>query len=242
MSDIYNDYSYKRYKRPFRRRLFPIAVVVLTLGILFFIANLMFGFISFAPGATKVSIPTVTFYVAESESFSSKSDAIEQATIIKSSGGSGYLLVDSGQWVVVREISNKEIVSGKKYTTAQKDLKLACKDHINAVAVLLESFSTTFDRLCEYIEKFEHDVTSQNEIANNARLAYNNLIELANQFENTPGTSNDPTCAQIVVYLTRQLLGLNMVWMEGSSDNFAHVLKNAASWVIFALFDLTNAL
>jgi len=203
----------------------------------------MFGFINFAPRSSKVSIPVVTFYVTESELFTGKSDAIEQATIIKSEGGSGYLLADeNGKWKVVREIDNKEIDGGKKYTTVNKTLELVNKDHIRAVMELLGTFKTTFEMLCEYIEKFESGTCAQNEIANVARLAYNNLVDLSCEFEKIPGICNDPVCMQVVVYLTRQLLGLNMIWVEGSSDNFSHVLKNAASWVIFAYFDLMTAL
>ena len=242
MDKIYSGYSYERFKKP--RRIYVYVVIIIIILISTLSANLLFGFFNFNFASNYNSVlPGITFYVTESEEFANKSDAIARSVQIKNDGGSGYLRSVNGiLWKVIDDICANEIDSATVYSTAAKAIKISDKNHAQQVETILNTFHITFANLCDYIHRYENGTISQKEIADNARIAYNELIRLTTEFQDIQFKASNPVYSLILIYLTRQLLGLNIIWIEGLSDNFIHILKNAACWVAFAYCDLVNEL
>jgi len=241
MSDSYSGYTYRRYKK--RLRLFPFVVAGIGILVIFLTMNLFVGCVNLGTKqGTGATVPAVTFYTTESEVLNSKSQALEKASTIKNAGGAGYLRTSGTGFAVIDDICVNQIEGSKKYTSTKKTIKLTNKDHQDMVGVLAGTFQSTFEVLCGYIHKFEAGELTQSEISDSARLAYNNLVDLTGEFERIQETAKSTDYHTLLTYLTRQLFGLNLIWLEGSSANFLHVLRNSACWVIFAYFDLANTL
>lgn len=240
MSD-YSAYAYRRYKKP--KKFFGLIVIIIFIITGFFVANLFFGFISFG-NLTKetVTAQSFTFYTIESKAFESKSEAISYAIEVKQSGGSGYLRTDTDQtkWTVIINQSMSE--EGNKNIIEAREIRLAHKSHKEIVETLVGTFVTTFEKLDDFIKEYNEKTMTAKEISTQARIAYNNLIELVADFEQIQGSARSPVYAQILVYITRQLLGLNIAWLESENPNYEQVLKNASSWVIFAYADFIESI
>ena len=208
-------------------------------------ANLAFGFVDFkhVKKSEVVSIAPVTFYAKLSPTQRNKTDAMRVSTDTKNSGGSGYLVAAATEgWAVVVDVNNAQIDGGAPVVTRTATLTLTSADHRTLIEALTGSFKTTFDTLCEYQKSYAEKRMTATEISASARLAYNNLVDTMGQLETVQGVAQNPAYTKLLTYLVRQLFGLNLLWLDTGGDNFGHVLKNAASWVIYALNDLTAAL
>jgi hypothetical protein len=203
---------------------------------LFFTANLVFHFADFGRAVRKsVVAAPVSFYVASTQIFPTKAEALARATLEKDGGGAAYIVSGANGWSVVKNLSDTQIPDSTSVTTKAAKIKLENNNDEGLVNALVGSFKTTFDTLCEYGRSFEARKISKAEIMGAARLAYNNLVALTEELTRSGGYD------VLTDALVRQLFGLNAVWLLGETENFSHVLKYAASWVIFAFFDLTNA-
>jgi len=156
------------------------------------------------------------------------------STEIKNAGGSGYLVSNNNSWTVVNDIRNTNFDTATKYTTRKTNIALTDKAHYKLVSALIGSFKSTFDTLCDFRDKYDAGEITKAEISDLARIAYMNLVDLRGELELVGGYT------ALYSYLTRQLFGLNLLWLEVGTAGFSHVLKNSASWVIFALHDLSN--
>jgi hypothetical protein len=234
--DAYSGYSYKRYRG--RPKVFLFIALPVILAILFFVANLAFGFIDFkhtrAPASVKIS--SVTFYARLTTPQKTKSEAMRTATETKNTGGSGYML-NTGEpgWAVVMDIGPNAFDGSTATTTKDAQIHLSSLDHKALIESLTGTFKVSFETVCGFLK--DPSVASAS-----ARLAYNNLVDLTGELEKIQATAQNPAYTRLLTYLTRQLFGLNLLWLDAGGDNFAHVIKNAASWIIYALFDLTAGL
>ena len=243
MEDAYSGYKYTRY-RPRRkgRHLFLFVVIPIFLAIIFFVCNIIFGFINLGKTKTaSVNCPSLSFFVTQVEGYQNKSDAMRAGAEIKSTGGSGYLVPTENSWAVINNICHENFPGAVQYKTESVDILLADKTHADLVAGLVGTFKTTFNTLCDFRKKFEKQEITQIEIANMARVAYNNLVDLRGELEIIQAQFRYSNYTILLNYLTRQLFGLNLLWIDASA-NFLHILKNSASWVIYAYFDLTNTI
>jgi len=242
MEEAYKGYAYKRYKQPvlklgnFKKRLFWIVSVPIILAIVLFSANLIFGFISFGGGAGKsINIGSVTFYVSYSDPINNKPDAMAKVVQIRNQGGSGYLVADGAGWLVVDQLSNREFQGSVAVTTLAASLSVTNNDHIELLQTLVGTFASTFDTLVKFTDAFKAGEMTRQEISDSARIAYNNLLDLV---EKLPRVDYEILWSSLVF----QLFGLHIIWLDGTDNNFPHVLSNAKSWVIFAFKDLTEIL
>ncbi|MDR0461848.1 MAG: hypothetical protein LBG88_00750 [Christensenellaceae bacterium] len=240
-ADAYSGYKYTRY-RP-RRGMFIFIVVPIALAILFFVGNLLFGFVNFTrKDSSALALEQVTFYVTLSDTHTNKSDAMRTSTEVKQSGGSGYLVQSGDAWAVIDNIHTDELEAGTPCTTKTANLKLANQGHRELVTTLVGTFKPTFETLCDLLSQYKEKSITASDIIDKARLAYNNLVDLRGELEIIQSESKSPDYALLLGALTKQLFGLNLLWLDTAPANFSHVLKNSASWVIFAYFDLTESL
>lgn len=242
MEGAYSAYSYRRYKKP--KRFFAFFMVVLTLGSGFFVANLMFGFVDFGGVDVKKSdivvVPALTFYVTETDSVESKSTAMRMALDVKERGGASYLVKKGTNWAVVDGITDKndKYAPVVAYSAPSAEIRLVDLEHRALIETLVGTFGVTFATLCDYMEKFEAHKMVADEIIGVSCLAYNNLVDLVGEFEilrSEGAWSSD--YARLYSALCSQMFGLAVIWLEGRTENFAHVLKNAMAWVAFAYLD-----
>ena len=115
---------------------------------------------------------------------------------------------------------------------------LSDKSHRELVEEVVGTFQTNFDILCDFVKSYGNGELTEEEISDSSRGIYNQLTDLSGQIETVCGTSY----TMLSAYLTWQLFGLSLIWLDGGGDNFPHVLKNAAAWIIFAYLDLTSTL
>jgi hypothetical protein len=238
MDGGYGGYSYRRVRRG--RGVFLFVFVPVVLAVLFLCGNLIFHFVDFKNpgGAGAVEIQGTEFFVLKSEIFRAKSEALERATATKNSGGSGYLVAAAEGWAVVEFVGTSGAPQSEKLTTKPVRVKLERAGDRELVGALVGSFKTTFEVLCGFIDRYADGKSAavKSEIMDAARIAYNNLVDLVGDLEIAGGYE------KLLPYLTRELFGLNIIWLLGESENFLHVLRNSASSVIVSFLDLTNSI
>jgi hypothetical protein len=245
MDDVdYVRYEYARY-RP-RKSIFVYILIPVLLACGFFIANLIFGFVSFKKQPSKnnqVECAQIKFYISTSPQPQSKSEAMRTAAEISRSGGSGYLIPVGKDWQVVNDIAlNQAAISMPTEMSAQiGKIKLASSEHAELVSGLVSTFKTTFETLCGFIESYKANELSSKDIADQARLAYNTLLDMRGELEIIQKEYKNQYYNDLLAAVTYELFGLNLLWLD-TGANFSHTLKNSASWVIFAYKDLTESL
>ena len=241
MEDAYSGYEYHRFRRR-KNHVFLIISVIALLIIVVFCANLIFGFVSLKKSskAVIVNCPQVTFYINTSDEYSKKSDAILKATEIKSGGGSGYIFFDNDVWRVVNDISNEQSDGMMPISTPNASIDISDEDQKELFETVIGTFKTNFDILCGFCSQFEDGIITAEEVSNSSRAIYNQLVDLTGEIEILQTNSANQIYSTIMTYLTRQMFGLSLIWLDGTNENFSWVLKNASSWIIFAYLDLTN--
>lgn len=246
MDDAYKEYEYRRFKPPLfrRKRLFALLVTLVILVTVFFCANLVFGFVNLSPSGpgNTLDIQSTTFHVTQSEPYTDKAKAMFAGVAVRREGGSGYLVAQDNAWRVIHQVRNQTFTGAVSITTTPARMTLTDNEHRGLVEILVASFVATFDTLNDFFTRFTDNSLSQREISNSARIAYNNLLDLTVQLELVQSTARNPHYAMLLEQLTFQLLGLHLIWMDGNSENFSHVMQNAMSWTIFAFKHLTESL
>ena len=240
----YNEFKYSRYKKPKRNMKFKIFLTLVGLAVLCLAGNLVFQWIDKTPkSSSHVEIKSLTFYTTQSESFTKKSDAITRAGELKRMGGSAYLIVNGNYWNVINDICHeKHCDDCIAVTTRKSTIKPLAPEHKDLLQALSATFATTFDTLCKFTHEYKQSTITTREITNKARTAYNNLVDLMGEFEKFQDQNWSDQYTALHKYLNHQLFGLSLIWLEGGSENFLHVLKNATAWVGFALHDLAKSL
>jgi hypothetical protein len=240
----YSGYEYTRY-RP-KRNYFVYILVPVVLAVIFFVANLLFGFVNFGKkGTAYVDCAQISFYVTTTTPQQSKSDAMRTAAEVKQNSGSGYLVSMENSWYVIDDIGFKPFEAGSDslstVTTLPAKITLAKSEHAELVNSLVTTFKTTFETLCDFLEKYDTDELTPSDISEQARQAYNTLVDMRGELEIIQTEFKHQPYSYLLAAVTYQLFGLNLLWLN-TGANFEHTLKNSASWVIFAYKDLTTTL
>lgn len=242
MGDIYGQYSYKRY-RP-RRRIFGIFVGVFGAVLVFFGANLVWKWVDF--GAyfggffhhktnEYVTVEAVSFFVRTSEAFEKKSSALDKAAVVKAEGGSGYVIADGAKWRAVIDLAGEPLGESEEYRTARWRVRVEREEDRELVALAVGSFEFMFEAMMEYERKFVAGEMTRDEIKDHAWIAYQNLVDVLAELEARGGYK------QLCDFMVKELVGVGIIWLHADGADFRAVLKNAGSWVIFALYDLTKS-
>jgi hypothetical protein len=243
MDDAYSGYLVKPRRYGRKKNVFLFVFIPIFLALAFFVSNLAFGFFDFKRATNRaVEIESVKFYITKTMGFRNKTDAIRLAYDKKAGGESGYLITDGASWFVVCGISPQMFDGAVAYKTKPIHLRVADNGDYGVTGELLSKFNSIFMSICAYATDFQSSGTTQREIVIWAKNAFDDLENLCGEFEKAvAGRFNDDyNC--ILSYAARMLFALNMLWMNEGASGYASVLKNSASWVIFALYDLTYCL
>jgi len=239
VEDAYSDYKYKRYKPRRRSRVFIFVLFVAIIGVLFFVGNLIFGFVSFGriSNPTTVNLESHTFYVSVVSQNRNKSDAMNAATLARRNGAAGYLFNDGTTWNVVDHICHSPFPGATAITSQAATISLLDTEHHDFIQKLVLTFRSTFEALCGFLHDFNSGSKSRQEVSGMARLAYNNLSDLNGEFRllKTEGTSAQYNALQ--AKLSRMLFGLAVLWLD-PVENFASTIRNSAAWIAFSYFEL----
>lgn len=249
MSDNpYSKYAYKRKRK--RRSVYPLVVTAALAVIILFSSNFLFGFINFGGGGSSgsVTLRSVDAWAVQSESFATKSDALEYALEVKRNGGAGLVMESGAAWVVFENTyltkadaeREKAQFQVRGFSVAERKIKLDNKAHRKVFATVADSFIDNFELFNDYLNKFRTGAVAAAEVSNAALQNYNSLQIAVKQLDEIQEGVSDTFFAKVLFAANKQLLALYLLSGSALNTSFESDIAACICNIIFAYSELSS--